>query len=128
MKTSTKVLMGLFVICTQLMAAQVRQDKVNIEKKDTIEVENMSRYNYFPNLQAYYDNKTNLYIYKVNDIWVHNSLIPPNYKGYGLRNGFHVVIDNYSGDEPYSLLTIHKLKYPANYSTKRKRIVVVATE
>ena len=128
MKTSTKVLMGLFVICSQFMAAQVTQDKVNIEKKDTTEVANMSRYNYFPNLQAYYDNKTNLYIYKVNGNWVHNTLIPPNYKGYGLRNGFHVVIDNYSGDEPYSLLTIHKLKYPADYSTKRKRIVVEATE
>jgi hypothetical protein len=120
--------MGLFVVFSQFMAAQLTQDKVNIEKKDTIEVENMSRYNYFPNLQAYYDNKTNLYIYKVNGNWVHNTLIPPNYKGYGLRNGFHVVIDNYSGDEPYSLLTIHKLKYPADYSTKRKRIVVEATK
>ena len=65
MKTSTKVLMGLFVIFSQFMAAQITQDKVNIEKKDTTEVANMSRYNYFPNLQAYYDNKTNLYIYKV---------------------------------------------------------------
>jgi hypothetical protein len=120
--------MGLFVIFSQFMAAQLTQDKVNIEKTDTTEVANMSRYNYFPNLHAYYDNKTNLYIYKVNGIWDHSTLIPPNYKGYGLRNGFHVVIDNYSGDEPYSLLTRHKLKYPANYSTKRKRIVVVATE
>ena len=128
MKNSTKIMTGLFVIYSQFMTTQIRQDKVNIEKKDTTEVANMSRYNYFPNLQAYYDNKTNLYIYKVKDIWVHNTLIPPNYKGYGLRNGFHVVIDNYSGDEPYSLLTIHKLKYPADYSTKRKRIVVIATE
>jgi hypothetical protein len=128
MKNSTKIMTGLFVIYSQFMAAQVTQDKVNIEKTDTTEVANMSRYNYFPNLQAYYDNKTNLYIYKVNGIWVHNTLIPPNYKGYGLRNGFHVVIDNYSGDEPYSLLTIHKLKYPANYSTKRKRTVVIAAE
>jgi hypothetical protein len=128
MKNSIKLLTVLFVIYSQFMAAQVTQDKVNIEKTDTTEVANMSRYNYFPNLQAYYDNKTNLYIYKVNGIWVHNTLIPPNYKGYGLRNGFHVVIDNYSGDEPYSLLTIHKLKYPADYSTKRKRIVVIATE
>jgi hypothetical protein len=128
MKNSIKLLTGLFVIYTQFMAAQLTQDKVNIEKKDTTEVANMSRYNYYPNLQAYYDNKTNLYIYKVNGNWVHNTLIPPNYKGYGLRNGFHVVIDSYSGDEPYSLLTIHKLKYPADYSTKRKRIVVEATE
>jgi hypothetical protein len=128
MNNSIKLLTGLFVIYTQFMAAQITQDKVNIEKTDTTEVANMSRYNYFPNLQAYYDNKTSLYIYKVNGIWIHNTLIPPNYKGYGLRNGFHVVIDNYSGDEPYSLLTIHKLKYPADYSTKRKRIVVVATE
>ena len=128
MKNSIKLLTGLFVIYTQFMAAQTTQDKVNIEKTDTTEVANMSRYNYFPNLQAYYDNKINLYIYKVNGIWIHNTLIPPNYKGYGLRNGFHVVIDNYSGDEPYSLLTIHKLKYPADYSTKRKRIVVIATE
>jgi hypothetical protein len=125
MKISTKVLMGLFVIFSQFMAAQLTQDKVNIEKTDTTEVANMSRYNYFPNLQAYYDNKTNLYIYKENDIWVHNKLIAPNYRGYGLRNGFYVVIDNYSGDEPYTLLTIHKLKYPADYSTKRQRIVVV---
>jgi hypothetical protein len=62
MNNSIKLLTGLFVIYTQFMAAQITQDKVNIEKTDTTEVANMSRYNYFPNLQAYYDNKT-IYIF-----------------------------------------------------------------
>lgn len=125
MKTSTNALMGMFIFFSQFMCAQLAQDTVNIENADTTEVVNLSRYNYFPNLQAYYDTKTKLFIYKVNGSWIHNKIIAPNYRGYGLRNGFHVLIDNYSGDEPYTLLSVHKLKYPADYSTKRQRPVAV---
>ena len=126
MKTSSKVLIGMLIFSSHYMSAQTEQENLLTNTTGAIEVVNMSRYDYFPNLQAYYDRKTQLFIYLENGVWVSKVSIPTNYRGYCVRNGLHVVIDNYSGDEPYASLASHKLKYPADYSTKRQRAVVAS--
>ncbi|PWA07448.1 hypothetical protein [Flavobacterium psychrotolerans] len=78
------------------------------------------RYYYFPNLQAYFDTKAGLYIYQEDGAWVTSESIAPNYRGYSINNGTYVMLKGYTGDEPYLLLNEHKLKYPANYSSKRQ--------
>ncbi|MGL2964252.1 hypothetical protein ACSVH2_10580 [Flavobacterium sp. RSB2_4_14] len=127
MKTNTKVLMTILIFSSLLMQAQIVEEKLEVEDTLNIEVPDLSRFDYYPNLQAYYDRKTTLFIFKENGIWVSDSAIPLHYRGYSVRNGFHVLIENYSGDEPYTLLATHKLKYPADYSTKRQRVIVVVT-
>lgn len=78
------------------------------------------RYYYFPNLQAYFDTKVGLYIYQEDGAWVTSENIAPSYRGYSINNGAYVMLKGYTGDEPYLLLNEHKLKYPANYCSKRQ--------
>lgn len=81
------------------------------------------RYFYYPNIEAYYDAKKNLYLYKDNDgVWAKAKEIPSGYRGYSLQNKINVVIDDYDGDDPIQLLPIHKKKYPYNFH-KKQRVV-----
>ena len=75
---------------------------------------NPIRYYYYPNLQAYFDNHSNLYIFRVNKQWISAESLPENYGGYSLYNKHRVKIDDYNGDDVTELLAIHKLLYPYN--------------
>ena len=79
------------------------------------------RYYYYPNLQAYFDTKVGLYLYQVNGDWVESERLSPTFRGYSLKNGQYVMIKDYLGDEPYTLLDQHKAQYPADYSSRPKR-------
>lgn len=113
-------MLGIFAISFQFSFSQIPLDTLYISKS-TVEDSTVlhARYDYYPNLQAYYDFKEQMFIYVKGGKWITSETIAPNYRGYGLRNNFHVAIDDYSGDEPYILLAKHKLKYPADFSTKR---------
>lgn len=72
------------------------------------------RYYYFPNLEAYFDLKEKVYLYKEQGEWVEAEELPKNYGGYSLYNKVKVNITDYDGDEPYLMIDIHKKKYPYN--------------
>ncbi len=78
------------------------------------------RYYYYPNLQAYFDTQTNLYIYRQGSTWVKGPQIASGYRGYSIMNNVRVDITDYNGDNPQTRFEIHKSKHPANYSAKRK--------
>lgn len=119
MKTITRILLGVIIFTSQLVTAQIELETVNISpRKTNVSKAVEARYCYFPNLQAYYDLKRGLYIYKQNGEWKRSRTIDSNYRGYSLNNILYVLINNYSGEEPYTLLDEHKLKYPANYSSR----------
>jgi hypothetical protein len=80
------------------------------------------RYNYFPNLGAYYDAKTNQYIYSQNGQWIKAKEIPSGYMGYSLNNKMNVVITDYDDDDPTQFIKIHKKKFPYNYHQKNKQL------
>ena len=67
-----------------------------------------------------------MYLYKVNGQWVESEELAPTVRGYSLKNGQYVMIKDYSGDEPYTLLEQHKKQYPANYSSRPQRPVANA--
>ena len=72
------------------------------------------RYYYFPNLEAYFDNLEMVYYFKINNQWQTAEELPTNYGGYSLYNKAKVTINDYDGDEPYTLLKTHKKMYPYN--------------
>ena len=84
------------------------------------------RYNYSPNLQAYYDNQTRLYIYQHNGAWVKSPQMASGYRGYSIMNNVKVDITDYNGDHPQTRFEDHKAKHPANYSAKRRPPKTVA--
>lgn len=81
----------------------------------------VDRYYYYPNLEAYYDGKLGVYLYKDrNGTWLETTVLPLTSRGYSLSNGKHVPI-KYDGETPYDLIEEHKNQYPANYSSRRQK-------
>lgn len=100
--------------------AQVELDAVDVSSNYKYEE---VRYYYYPNLQAYFDTKVGLYLYVENGEWVESETLAPTFRGYSLKNGQYVMIKDYTGDEPYTMLAKHKAQYPADYSSRPKRDV-----
>ncbi len=77
------------------------------------------RYFYYPNLDAYFDTKTSLYIYEDQGEWVQAPEIASGYRGYSIYNGTNVPINDYNGDKPFTKLSEHQKMYPKKYSSRR---------
>lgn len=77
------------------------------------------KYQYYPNLEAYFNTETSEYIFKVNGTWTVAKEIPSGYRGYSMFNGYRVDIKDYFEDKPYEKLSEHKKQFPY-YSNDRK--------
>ncbi|HMI06568.1 MAG TPA: hypothetical protein VK528_03405 [Flavobacterium sp.] len=120
MKTVTQFIIGMLLFSFNYTQAQVELDAVDVSSNYKYEE---VRYYYYPNLQAYFDTKVGLYLYQQNGEWIESEKLSPTFRGYSLKNGAYVMIKDYTGDEPYTLLEQHKAKYPADYSSRPKRDV-----
>ncbi|HLA55108.1 MAG TPA: hypothetical protein VK623_03340 [Flavobacterium sp.] len=70
------------------------------------------RYYYYPNLEAYYDTKKNIYIFNQKGQWIAAQEIPAGYRGYSLYNKVSVFITDYDDENPTQFISQHKKKYP----------------
>ena len=86
------------------------------------------RYYYFPNIEAFFDTKKSVYIYKDNDQWITATEIPSGYRGYSLYNKASVFINDYDGDEPIQFLKLYKKKYPYNLRGKYREMTASLTD
>lgn len=120
-------MIGFLMVC-ETASAQISLDTVFVSRRKAVEEFTKIRYYYYPNLEAYYDTRRALYIYKLKGDWITADHIPTNYRGYCLRNSECVVIKGYYGDKPYDMLREHRATYPADFSGKRKRHIVTAAE
>lgn len=77
------------------------------------------RYDFYPNYDAYYDRKEEVYLVLDLDksTWLKVDYINPNYRGYSVYNRTHYTIKDYDGDDITNLYTIHKKKFP--YATRK---------
>lgn len=127
MKNFTKLILGLLVFSFNISLAQVELDAVNVQsnKKEAAETSSFVevRYYYYPNLQAYFDTKVAMYLFKEDGEWVESEKIAPTLMGYSLKNGQYVMLEGYTGEEPYEFIEEHKVKYPADFSSRPKRDV-----
>ena len=73
------------------------------------------RYYYLPDVQAYYDVQTSMFIYIAGNQWVHRTYLPARYRNYDLYNGYKVVMNDYRGNTPYSHFKEHRVKYSKGY-------------
>jgi hypothetical protein len=73
------------------------------------------RYYYLPDVEAYYDLSSSMFIYFNGVNWVHRSKLPGRYKNYDLYNGYKVVMSDYKGNTPYSNFREYKTKYAKGY-------------
>lgn len=73
------------------------------------------RYYYLPDVEAYYDVQSSMFIYFGGGVWIRNAYLPGHYRNYDLYNGYKVVITDYRGNEPYVHFHNHKIKYKKGY-------------
>jgi len=74
-----------------------------------------ARYYYIPDVEAYYDIQSSMFIYNVNGSWVNRPQLPRRYRNYDLYSGYKVVMTDYHGKTPYTYFPEHRKKYAKGY-------------
>jgi hypothetical protein len=82
-----------------------------------------ARYYYLPDVEAYYDIQTSMFIYLNNGIWIRRAYLPPQYRNYDLYNGYKVVMTNYRGNTPYTNFREYRTKYAKGYRGQPQRTI-----
>jgi hypothetical protein len=81
------------------------------------------QYYYLPDVEAYYDVHSSMFIYLSGNQWIRRSYLPTRYKNYNLYHGYKVVMKDYRGKTPYSNFREHKMKYARGYRGGEQRNV-----
>lgn len=81
------------------------------------------RYYYLPDVEAYYDVQSSMFIYFGGGVWVHRTYLPSRYRSYDLYSGYKVVMTDYRGDAPYSNFNEYKTKYAKGYRGEAQRTI-----
>ena len=79
------------------------------------------RYYYLPDIEAYYDVRSSMFIYLSGNRWVHRPHLPGRYRNYDLYGGYKVVMNDYRGNSPYSHFREHRMKYAHGYRGNPQR-------
>ena len=81
-------------------------------------------YYYMPDIQAYYDNRSNEYVYLERGNWRRSRVLPVQYKNYDARNGYRVALNDYHGNQPYSNFHNDRTRYYAGYRGENQKVVL----
>ena len=79
------------------------------------------QYYYLPDVEAYYDVPSSMFIYNDRGAWIRRAYLPARYKNYDLYNGYKVVMNDYHGNAPYVHFKEHKMKYAKGYRGKEQK-------
>ena len=74
-----------------------------------------ARYYYLPDVEAYYDVPSSMFIYQSGGVWVHRTYLPTRYRNYDLYSGYKVVMNDYHGGRPYSHYNDDRHNYARGY-------------
>ena len=73
------------------------------------------QYYYLPDVEAYYDIPSSMFVYLDNGVWIRRTYLPRQYRNYDLYHGYKVVLTDYHGNDPYRHYKSHKIKYAKGY-------------
>ncbi|MDQ3192239.1 MAG: hypothetical protein M3Q58_11665 [Bacteroidota bacterium] len=73
------------------------------------------RYYYLPDVEAYYDVHTSMFIYYGVGGWIYRTYLPTRYRSYDLYSGYKVVMVDYHGNKPHHNHKVYKNKYKKGY-------------
>lgn len=79
------------------------------------------RYYYLPDVEAYYDVRSSMFIYLSGGLWIHRTYLPQRYRNYDLYNGYKVVMTDYHGTRPYANFRDYRSKYAKGYRGHEQR-------
>jgi hypothetical protein len=81
------------------------------------------RYYYLPDVEAYYDVKTAMFIYYGGRSWVRRPYLPSRYKNYDLYDGYKIVLKDYHGETPYYNYSEYRTLYAKGYRGPSQRTI-----
>lgn len=81
------------------------------------------RYYYLPDVEAYYDINSSMFIYYQGGGWIHMAYLPQQYRGYDLYGGYKVVMTDYRGNRPYVHFAEYKRKYAKGYRGNSQKTI-----
>jgi hypothetical protein len=124
MKTIQFIAAGILLFCAGSAQSQVSVN-VNIGSPPLWGPVGYSeaRYYYLPDVQAYYDVQSSMFIYYGGGRWVHRTYLPSRYRNYDLYGGYKVVMSDYHGNTPYTHFKEHKSKYGRGYHGDAQRTI-----
>lgn len=82
-----------------------------------------AQYYYLPDVEAYYDIPSSMFIYYEGSSWVRRSYLPSRYRNYDLYNGYKVVMNDYHGRTPYYNYKEYRTKYAKGYRGQTQRTI-----
>jgi len=81
------------------------------------------QYYYLPDVEAYYDVNSSMFIYYEGRSWVRRSYLPSRYRNYDLYGGYKVVMNGYHGNTPYYNHREFRTKYARGYRGQAQRTI-----
>ena len=81
------------------------------------------QYYYLPDVEAYYDVNSSMFVYYEGRSWVRRSYLPSRYRNYDLYNGYKVAMKDYHGKTPYYSHSDFRTKYPKGYRGQPQRTI-----
>src|ERR1041385_1254220 len=126
MKTLKLIIIGVVLLLSGALNAQVSVN-VNIGSPPPWGPEGYSevRYYYLPDVEAYYDVQSSMFIYYGGGTWVHRAYLPTQYRSYDLYSGYKVVMTDYRGNAPYATFKEYKVKYAKGYHGAAQKTISV---
>ena len=82
-----------------------------------------AQYYYLPDVEAYYDIPSSMFIYYEGNSWVRRSYLPSRYRNYDLYNGYKVVMNDYHGKTPYYKHNEYRTRYARGYRGQSQRTI-----
>lgn len=124
MKTLKLTIIGIMILLTSIVKAQVSVN-INIGSPPPWGPIGYTdvHYYYLPDVEAYYDIQSSMFIYYVGGSWIHRSFLPSYYRNYDLYSGYKVVMTDYRGNTPYIYFKDHKKKYAKGYKGKEQKTI-----
>lgn len=122
MKTLKFILFGIVLFLSITVKSQVSVN-VNIGSPPPWGPVGYSevRYYYLPDVEAYYDVQSSIFIYYSSGVWIRRTYLPARYRGYDLYGGYKVVMPHYHGNSPFVHFNEHKIKYAKGYHGKAQK-------
>jgi hypothetical protein len=116
MKTLKLLVFGMILMCTSSVYSQLSVN-VHIGTPPAWGPSgyNDVRYYYLPDVEAYYDVQTSMFVYISGNKWIRRSYLPTRYRNYDLYHGYKVVMNDYRGNSPYANFREHRMKYAKGY-------------
>ena len=124
MKTLKLIVIGMMLFLANILQAQISV-RVGIGSPPPWGPAGYAeaRYYYLPDVQAYYDVQSSLFIYFDGRAWVRRAYLPDRYRNYDLYGGYKVVMTDYHGNSPYIHFSEHRTRYARGYRGEAQRTI-----